>query len=267
MSISPNATLYIALAFYALGTIAALVSLFHSDKRLQRAGLYPMIAGFISHTIWIGTICTITKHPPLTNLPESASFVAWSVFAVELIVLAMYRVQAASFFVYPLVLILLTVTAVVREPFVQIDHSLHGRLFISHVLFATVGVAALLVGVAFTYLAIVQDRSLKSKTRGRLWEWIPSLQVCRKVAYRALASGFTIYTLGIITGVLWSYEKTAGQLMELRIKQIGAVVAWMLFAVVLQSVMTGLQRARRTIVVSACAIIATVVAFLGINHG
>ena len=266
MSISPNATLYVALVLYGIGTIAALATLFIADKRLQRAGLFVMILGFISHTIWIGTICTITKHPPLTNLPEAASFLAWSVFAVELVLLAMYRVQAASFFVYPLVLILLTITAVVREPFAQIDRSQTSRIFISHVFFATVGIAALMIGVAFTYLSIAQDRALKSKTRGRLWQWIPSLQVCKKVAYQALAIGFSIYTLGIVTGVVWSYKTTAG-LIELRIKQVGAVVAWVLFAVVLQSAMSGLQRTRRTLVISACAVIATAIAILGIHHG
>ena len=266
MNFSPNTTLYLALVLYGIGTITALATLFISDKRLQRAGLFVMILGFISHTIWIGTICTITKHPPLTNLPESASFLAWSVFAVELVLLAIYRVQAASFFVYPLVLILLTLSAVVREPFAQIDRSHTSRIFISHVLFATIGIAALMVGVAFTYLSIAQDRALKSKTRGRLWEWIPSLQVCKKVAYRSLAIGFSIYTLGIVTGVVWSYQTTAG-LIELRIKQVGAIVAWVLFAIVLQSAMSGLQRTRRTLVISACAVIATAVAILGIHHG
>jgi len=266
MSISPNTTLYLALVLYGIGTICALATLFISDKRLQRAGLFVMILGFASHTIWIGTICTITKHPPLTNLPEAASFLAWSVFAVEMVLLAMYRVQAASFFVYPLVLILLTLTAVVREPFAQIDRSHTSRIFISHVLFATIGIAALMVGVAFTYLSIAQDRALKSKTRGRLWEWIPSLQVCKKVAYQALAIGFSIYTLGIVTGVVWSYETTSGPI-ELRIKQVGAVVAWVLFAAVLQSAMSGLQRTKRTLVISACAVIATAVAILGIHHG
>lgn len=266
MSLSPNATLYAALVLYGIGTIAALATLFIADQRIQRAGLFVMIAGFVSHTVWIGTICTITKHPPLTNLPESASFLAWSVFAVELVLLAMYRVQAASFFVYPLVLILLTLTAVVREPFQHIDRSHNSRIFISHVLFATLGIAALMIGVAFTYLSIAQDRALKSKTRGRLWDWIPSLQVCKKVAYHALAIGFSVYTLGIVTGVVWSYKTTSG-LIELRIKQVGAVVAWVLFAVVLQSAMSGLQRARWTLVISACAVIATAVAILGIHHG
>ena len=76
-----------------------------------------MIAGFVAHTFWIGTICVRTHHPPLTNLPEAAAFIAWTVFRVELALFIRYRVHAASFFVYPLVLMLLTVSAVVSEPF------------------------------------------------------------------------------------------------------------------------------------------------------
>src|ERR1043166_6782342 len=114
---SPNVTLYVALALYAAGTVAALASLF-GGKRLQTAGLVLMLAGFVSHPVWIGTICARTHHPPLTNLPETAAFLSWTIFVVELVLLVRYRVQAASFFVYPLVLMLLTVAAVVHEPFV-----------------------------------------------------------------------------------------------------------------------------------------------------
>ncbi|HEX3110329.1 MAG TPA: hypothetical protein VHU41_14635, partial [Thermoanaerobaculia bacterium] len=60
MTISPNVTLYIALALYAVGTLIALASLFHKQTFLQRSGMVVMVAGWISHTIWIGTICTIT---------------------------------------------------------------------------------------------------------------------------------------------------------------------------------------------------------------
>ena len=89
-------TLYAALAFYAIGTIAALASLFVGTKRLQYAGLLSMIAGFIAHTVWIGTICAATGHPPLTNLPEAASFIGWVVFAIELGLWLRYRVHAET---------------------------------------------------------------------------------------------------------------------------------------------------------------------------
>ena len=262
---SPNATLYIALAFYAAGTLVALVSLFARESRMQHAGLGFMVVGWVSHTIWIGTICTMTGHPPLTNLPEITSFVAWTVFLVELILFLRYRVHAAAFFVYPLVLILLTLTAVVREPFAKMNPALRNGLFTTHVFLSTIGVAALLVGLAFTMLAWFQDHSLKSKQRGKLWEWIPSLNVCRTLGYRMLAVGFTIYTLGVITGIVWSY-RTTSELMEVRVKQIGGITAWLLFGALLQSYINGSYRARRTMVISAAAFVATLVASLGIHH-
>jgi ABC-type uncharacterized transport system permease subunit len=261
---SPNLTLYIALGFYGAGTLVALLSLFTREKRLQHTGLALMVIGFLTHTVWIGTICTLTGHPPITNLPETTSFIAWLVFLVELVLFIVYRVHAASFFVYPLVLILLSITAVVHEPFAH-SPKLLSRLFTAHLLFTTSGVAALLIGLAFGLLAHLQDRALKSKTRGRLWDLIPSLNVCKDVSYRALAIGFSVYTLGLVTGVLWSYKTTAG-IVAMRTKEIGAIVAWMLFAVVLQSYISGTYRTRRTMLVGAGAFIAILVAMLGIHH-
>lgn len=264
MNLALTDMLYVALAAYALGTLTALASLFSRDKRLQYAGLIVMIGGFVAHTVWIGTICARTGHPPITNLPEAASFVAWLVFAFELALWIRYRVYAANFFVYPLVLLLLTVSAVVGENFRVLDPNLRSNLFTAHLLFSTVGVASLLIGLAFGLLALLQDRALKNKTRGRLWEWIPSLDICKKVSYRALAVGFSIYTIGLVAGVIWSY-RTDGGFMDLRVKQIGAVTAWILFAVLLQSYVSNTYLRKRTIFISAGAFMAIVVAMLGIR--
>ncbi len=264
MTFAPTLTLYLALGLYAGGTIAALLSLFVSTRRLQTLGLALMIGGFASHTIWIGTICAKTGHPPLTNLAEASSFIAWTVFAVELALWIRYRVYASAFFVHPLVLLLLTTSAVVGENFEVMDPGLRSNVFTVHLLMTTVGVAGLLIGLAFGLLAMLQDRALKRKTRGRLWELIPSLDVCSKVSYRSLAIGFSIYTIGLLAGVLWSYRTSVG-FMDLRVKQIGAVTAWLLFGVILQSYVANTYRRKRTIVISAVAFLALVVAVLGIR--
>ncbi len=262
---SPNATLYVALVLYAAGTLLALTTLFARDHRPQLMALGFMIAGFISHTVWIAGICIRTHHPPLTNLPEASAFMAWTLFAVELVLFIKYRVHAASFFVYPLVLMLATVAAVVHEPFAKMAPSLRSNLFTAHILFATVGVASLFIGLAFTLLAFLQDRALKRKQRGALWEWIPSLNICRRLSYRALAIGFSIYTLGILFGILWQY-RTSAELLAPGVKQVGAIISWVLFAMLLQSYLSGSYRGRRTMLISACAFVATLVAILGIHH-
>jgi ABC-type uncharacterized transport system permease subunit len=190
--------------------------------------------------------------------------VAWVVFAIELALWIRYRVYAAAFFVYPLVLLMLTVSAVVGEQFKVLEPGLRSNLFTTHLLLSTVGVAGLLIGLAFGLLALLQDRALKRKTRGPLWEWIPSLDVCKTLSYRALAIGFSIYTIGLIAGVLWSYRTNAG-FMDLRVKQIGAVTAWVLFAVLLQSFVNNTYRRKSTVFISAGAFVAILVAMLGIR--
>jgi ABC-type uncharacterized transport system permease subunit len=264
MRFEPTDTLYVALACYALGTLVALISLFIQEKRVQHTGLILMIGGFAAHTMWIGTICARTGHPPITNLPEAASFVAWVVFAVELALWIRYRVYAASFFVYPLVLLLLALSAVVGENFTVLDPALRSNVFTIHLLMSTVGTAGLFIGLAFGLLALLQDRALKNKTRGRLWEWIPSLDICKNVSYRALAIGFSIYTVGLIAGVFWSFRISAG-LMDMRSKQIGAITAWILFGILLQSYVANTYRRKRMLFVSAGAFVAIVVAILGIR--
>ena len=257
-------TLYLALGLYLLGTLAALMTLFVRGKGPQYAGLVFMIAGWVSHTVWIGTICAATGHPPLTNLAEATSFVAWVLFAVELGLWLRYRVYAASFFVYPLVLLLLTLSAVAGENFAQLDPELRSNVFTLHLLLTTVGVAGLLMGLAFGLLALIQDRMLKNKRPGRLWEWIPSLDVCKNLSFRSLSVGFAIYTIGLIAGVLWSYRTNAG-LMNPNVKEIGAVTAWVLFGVLLQSYISNTYRRKRMLFVSAGAFVAIVVAMLGIR--
>lgn len=263
MTLASN-MLYVALGCYAAGTAIALLSLFVRARRIQIGGMVVMVAGFVAHTIWIGSICVRTGHPPLTNLPEIASFVGWTVFVIALVLWIRYRVYAASFFVYPLVLLLLTISAVVGETFQVLDPELRSHLFTAHLLFSSVGVAGLLIGLAFGLLALLQDRALKAKTQGRLWDWIPSLDVCKMLSYRALAVGFSVYTLGLLAGVVWSY-RTSAELIDLQVKQIGAVTAWLLFAVLLQSFINDTYRRRRTLLISGAALISLVVAMMGIS--
>ncbi|HUO83571.1 MAG TPA: hypothetical protein VM534_00520, partial [Thermoanaerobaculia bacterium] len=129
-----------ALAFYAAGSAAALVSLLRRSERGPRLALWIMSAGFVVHTAYIGTICSRTGHPPLTNLHETVIFLAWLLFGVELILNLRFRVRAAGFFVYPMVLMLLTIGVAVGEHALPLESEFVSALFIAHLLLSTVGI-------------------------------------------------------------------------------------------------------------------------------
>lgn len=262
--VSPNLSLYLTIAIYAAAAGLVFVSLLTRREQLQRFATALIGLGFIGHTIWIGTICSTTKHPPLTNLPEAASFIAWVLIVVELALLFRYKVQAAAFFVYPLVVILLATTAIVSEPFSPPTPEQSSKIFIFHLLLTMVGVAALLIGLAFGALYQMQDRAMKTKKRGALYEWIPNLRVLDMVSYRAMVAGFAIYSAGILAGVLFAYNRH-GALTTFGAKETGALVAWVAFAAMLQSHLSGTFRTRKTAGIALVAFLAIVVSIFGIN--
>jgi ABC-type uncharacterized transport system permease subunit len=257
--------LYAALSLYGAGTSVALGSLLLRGRtRRPQLAFTVMIAGFVAHTAFIGTICVRTGHPPLLNLAEVAAFISWTILLVELAIYARLRIYAAALLVYPLVLLLLLITAFVGDPFARINASQRSPLFTTHVLMSTLGVAVLFIGLAFSLIAAAQDRSLKSKKRGRLWDWIPSLDVCNGATWRALSTGFVLFTIGLIAGFVWSFRTSSG---AFHVKQIGAAIAWALFAILLQSQVTGVLRTRRTtLALSAAAFVAVVISIFGIAH-
>ena len=63
------------------------------------------------------------------------------------------------------------------------------------------------------------------------------------------------------------HARIAADLMVPSAKEIGAIVAWIFFAILLQSFISGAYHARRTIFFSAGAFVSIIVAILGIAHG
>lgn len=258
-------SLLIALILYGIGSIAVLIALNGRSRKLEAASTVLMIAGLVAHTIWIGTICVRTGHPPLTNLSEITGFLAWTVLSIKLLLQFRFRVDAASFFLYPLVFLLLLVSALVGQRYVALGAEARSVLFVGHLLVTTLGMAAMVIGTVFTWLYHVHQHYLKSKRPGRLYDWIPSLQLCDFLSFRGLAIGFTLYTVGIIAGVLWAY-RSVGDPFSLRAKELGAILAWLLFAALLQSYINGSFRLRRNLIVSFAAVFALAISLTGISH-
>lgn len=262
---SPDWFLYTTIVLYALGSASALFAVVRRSPRLHKPALGLMAVGLLTHTIWIGSICVRTGHAPITNLPETASFIAWTILVIKLFLHFRYRIEGATFFIYPLVLLLLSLSAVIGESIRPLEPALRSRVFIGHLLLTNVGVAALLIAGGFTILYLIQEKAVREKRQSALSAWLPSLRACDQISYRALAIGFSIYTVGILSGFIWSYMAPESTLRP-GAKEIGAFVAWLMFAALLQSHLSGNYRTRKNLIIAAVAFASIVVSILGIQH-
>jgi ABC-type uncharacterized transport system permease subunit len=85
---------------------------------------------------------------------------------------------------------------------------------------------------------------VKSKRPGRLFARLPSLDLIDKAGYRLAVWGFVFLSLAIATGSLVSREAT-GTTLPLAPKQGFAILAWALFATMIQARLVAGWRGRR----------------------
>ena len=96
----------------------------------------------------------------------------------------------------------------------------------AHVLLSTAGFAALGLASLFGLAYLAKERALKSKRPPR--PMLPSLEGLDRVEHVALAIGFPLLTLGLISGFIWSRQPDA----ELATSHaLFTTLAWLLYLV------------------------------------
>lgn len=165
--------------------------------------------------------------PPvrLDSFGAALSLIAWLTVAAFLLSLGLARLRAVGVWVGALASALIAAGAVaLRVPPVEGGAGLSaGGWPHAHVLLSTAGFAALglasIVGLAY----LAKERALKTK---RPQSALPSLEGLDRVEHVALAVGFPLLTLGLITGYLWSREHDAGLVTG---HALFTTIAWLLY--------------------------------------
>ena len=135
--------------------------------------------------------------------------------------------------------------------------------FAVHAVASTLGLAALGVAFAMSLIFLVQDRALKAKTSFRLLERLPSLSTCDRVGHEAILWGFPMLTLGIVTGVVRNVTEH-GRLWVASPKQVFPLVAWVLFALLVYTRLSGRYRGRKSAWVTIAAFLICLMTVIGI---
>ena len=102
----------------------------------------------------------------------------------------------------------------------------------AHILCATGSYIAFLTGFAAALMYIAQERELKAKRMGRLFHWLPSLETLDRVNFIAIATGFVLYSAGLLLGL--AAERSAfGRWASGDPKEILSGLTWLAYAALL----------------------------------
>jgi cytochrome c-type biogenesis protein CcsB len=196
--------LRLALVLYFVGFAHSVLTALKKKQTFFGPALIAVCAGFVLQVLSIVLRAMEVHYLPLTQQYEAFSFFGALATLGFLIAYAKYRIASLSVFAFPLIFIMTFIANLVYTPAESIPSILRSNWIYIHPPLLFLGYAAMLIAIAAAIMYLIQERALKSKHPVRFYNWLPSLDVCDDLAYRSLAIGFPLITLGIITGALWA---------------------------------------------------------------
>ena len=221
---------YLTAGLYLLASLAAGAGFTLARPVMLRAAIAVLAAGAVAHGAMFALLHSAQPAPPLTDLPSALSFMAL-VGTLGFLLLA-WRARLAGLVALVAPMSCLGVAAAVFSGPAAADGRISGTgsLPHAHVLLASAGLALLgLAGLAgFSFL--VEHRRLKRKrSLGSAARW-PSLEALDRAGAFAVAVGFPLLTLGVVTGLLWERSET-GAFFSGSPHETFSLIAWAIYGV------------------------------------
>lgn len=238
-----NALFLIATALYGLASVLYLAHLFGKGEGVVRLARWTLIAAALVHLGLIGWYCSHRLNP-VADLRGALSLIAWLLGAGFLLTTVKSRMGILGAFITPLALVLLVVSWLTpgTDPAVDPAGTLRvlGEL---HIGLSALGVSAFGLAAAVALIYCIQENALKNKRLGPLFRHTPPLNTLDDVGRRLILVGFPLYTLALITGVIWvaSMPEQRGARPEFII----AGITWLVFAALILLRVTLGWRGRR----------------------
>ena len=220
------------LAAYVVAAIHAILAFVNKRRSLERVSLAALFIGFVMHTALLVIDWTQDGHYPLFGIRETFSFLAWTLAATYGLMLYRYRsLVALGTLTLPLIAVL-TFFASVSQTNLASDASRRGAgaawLFPVHTTLLVFAYASFFVVFAASVMYLLQERELKLKTFSGIFHRLPSLSTVNEIATGAVLVGFTLLTLGLLSGMIWSSARD-GRLWHNDPKEVFAVLTWLLY--------------------------------------
>ncbi len=137
--------------------------------------------------------------------------------------------------------------------------------FVIHILFALVSYIAFLLAFVSGVVYLIEEKQLKQKAPNVLKDNSPSLEALDKINYWAIASGFVLFTVGIIYGVFLA-KPVWGKIWNWDPKEVWTAMTWFFYASLLWVRATSTLRGRRMILLSILGFLFILFTFLGVNY-
>ena len=223
-----------------------------------------MLAGFLFHTAIIAFEFIKTGHFPAQNLHETLMMAGWATAGVFLIIQYKFNLKILGVFAAPLIVLVVICAYLLPGEPVQTAKLFKNIWLISHIITIFIGEASLALACGIGVLYLVQERSIKTKVHGFFFKRLPSLELLDTTGYACIVVGFTMLTIGLITGLVYA-KSVWGRFWGWDPKEVWSGITWLIYAALLHERLAVGWRGRKAAILAIVGFVVLLFTFFGVN--
>ncbi|UCF92704.1 MAG: c-type cytochrome biogenesis protein CcsB [Desulfobacterales bacterium] len=254
----------ITILFYMLSTAGYFAYLFIQKSFLQRGGYLLLLGGFLCHTMTIGCGFLQSGHLPVNNLHDTLSLAGWAVPGVFLGVQYRFNLKILGVYAAPFVALVMVLVFQIPKASAPANDILKSFWLISHVTVIFLGEAAFALAAGVGVLYLLQERTIKTKKHRFFFKRLPSLELLDSTGYGCIVIGFSLLTLGLITGFVYA-KSVWGRFWSWDPKEVWSGITWLFYAALLHERLTVGWRGRKSAIMAIIGFGVLLFTFLGVN--
>ena len=254
----------VTLFLYMLSTTGYILYLFLQKAYLQRIGYALLFVGFLFHTVTIGYGFIESGQIPVANLRETLCMAGWAVAGVFLFIQYRFNIKILGIYTAPFIAFIMVIVAQLPDEPTQAKTIFKSFWLISHVIIIFIGEAAFALACGIGLLYLLQENAIKTKRHRFFFRRLPSLDLLDTAGYACIVIGFTMLTLGLITGFVYA-KSIWGRFWSWDPKEVWSGITWLFYAALLHERLTVGWRGRRSAIMAIIGFGVLIFTFLGVN--
>jgi cytochrome c-type biogenesis protein CcsB len=263
--LSPIQYIFIAtIVLYILDSVWEVGSLFRPGTFSKRLSNYFILTGLSFHCAFLIVVSIRSGTLPITTLFESSTFYLSLIVLLSVILKFLYRLQALTPFVMPIVTgFSIASIALIRND-LALTYNLKTFWLFAHIIPLFLGYASFTVSFIFSVMYLTQERQLKKKSFGPLFESLPSLETLDALMWKTITLGFPLLTIGLVSGTVWAKTSNIlGLLWYLDPKVTLGALTWLIYAAILHLRLGASFHGTRVAIVTIAGFVIVILTFIG----
>ena len=256
--------LQISTILYFASMAGYFLFLFKQKQVWQKISFYLISTAIVLHFVSIIIYAAAIKQIPIQNLSQSLSAAAF--FLGCMFLFFQYKLDLKTLGIFASILLSATMLIVLILPQTPIEKNsvLKGFWLYSHIILVFSGEAALALACGTGILYLLQERGIQAKKPGFFFKRLPSLDLLDSAGYTFLTTGFTLLTMGLVTGFI--YAKTIwGRFWGWDPKEVFSMGTWLIYAALLHLRLYSGWRGRKSAIMTIIGFLIIIFTFLGVN--